>query len=69
LPLLARPFQHGVLGSIAFALPWHLSGYPTISLPLPVTGGPGVGPVLLVGEMGDDRGLLEQATAFVKAAC
>ncbi|CAD2221659.1 hypothetical protein AGDE_15947 [Angomonas deanei] len=61
LPLLAAPYTSGSPSSNLLTLPFHLGGHPMLSLQLDQRV-----PVGLVGELGRDAALLEDALRFVE---
>ena len=60
VPLLCEPFQDGNMRSFTTSIPFFMTGNPVVSLHLDKELS-----VLLVGEVGRDSGLLEDATSFV----
>ncbi|KPI85826.1 hypothetical protein ABL78_5107 [Leptomonas seymouri] len=60
-PLLSDPYESGDLRSVRLTLPFHLAGNPILSVQVdPET------PVALVGELGRDAALMEDAFCFLQ---
>ena len=60
-PLLSDPYESGDLRSVRLTLPFHLAGNPILSVQVdPET------PVALIGELGRDAALMEDAFCFLQ---
>lgn len=61
VPLLCDPYTSGDLHSVRLTLPFHLAGHPILSVQVdPET------PVALIGELGRDAALMEDAFCFLQ---
>lgn len=67
LPTLSPPYTEGSIRSVVNQIPFVLCGYPIVSLNIRIgeehaPNAPPLGPILVVGELGRDTGLLEDSS-------